>query len=62
MKAKEIRDQSTEDLQALSLDLARDIFNIRSEKKVARKLDKPHLLRQKKRDRARVLTVLQEKV
>ncbi len=62
MKAKELREQSVEDLKASRDDLSKEIFNLRSEKKLARKLEKPHLLRQKKRDRARVLTVLSEKV
>ncbi len=62
MKAKELREQSVEDLKGSREDLSKEIFNLRSEKKLARKLEKPHLLRQKKRDRARVLTVLSEKV
>ena len=61
-KAKELRGQSVEDLKVLSVDLAREIFNLRSEKKLARKSEKPHQLRLKKKERARVLTLLQERM
>lgn len=60
-KAKELRDQSTEELQALYTDLSKEIFQLRNELKTTRKLEKPHLIPSKKRDRARVLTILREK-
>jgi large subunit ribosomal protein L29 len=60
-KAKELRDQSTEELQALYMDLSKEIFELRNELKTTRKLEKPHLIQFKKRDRARVLTILREK-
>lgn len=60
-KAKELRDQSKEELKALYADLSKEIFELRNELKTTRKLEKPHLIRLKKKDRARVLTVLQEK-
>ncbi|MDR2539196.1 MAG: 50S ribosomal protein L29 [Chlamydiales bacterium] len=60
-KAKELRDQSKEELQALYADLSKEIFELRNELKTTRKSEKPHLIRLKKRDRARVLTILQEK-
>lgn len=61
LKAKELRDQSKEELQDLYADLSKEIFELRNELKTTRKLEKPHLIRLKKRDKARVLTVLQEK-
>lgn len=60
-KAKEFRDQSVEELEALYQDISREIFQMRNENRIARKADKPHLIRHKKRDRARVMTVLREK-
>lgn len=60
-KAKEFRDQSAEELKALYQDLSKELFQLRNEMKVTRKMEKPHLVRGKKRDRARVLTVLREK-
>lgn len=61
LKAKELRDQSSEELQSLSTDLSKEIFDLRNELKTTRKLEKPHLIRMKRRDRARVLTILRQK-
>ena len=59
-KAKELRDQSQEELKALYQDLSKELFQLRNEMKVTRKMDKPHLIRSKKKDRARVMTILRE--
>jgi large subunit ribosomal protein L29 len=62
MKAQQqYRDQTVDELKALYTDLSRDIFTLRCENSLHRKLEKPHLLRQKKRERARVLTFLRQK-
>ena len=61
LKAKELKDQSTEELNALELDLSREIFELKNELKTARKLEKPHLLKEKRKDRARILTILSQK-
>lgn len=61
LKAKDLINQSVEELEAQYEDLSREIFELLNELKLARKLDKPHLLKEKKRDRARVLTVLRQK-
>ena len=60
-KASKMRESSVDELKALSLDLSKEIFKVRNELKTARKLEKPHLLKHLKRDRARALTVLREK-
>jgi len=60
-KAKELRDQSAEELKALYSDLSKGIFVLNNEVRKTRKLEKPHQVKEKKRDRARVLTVLREK-
>lgn len=60
-KAKDLRDQSQQDLKALYQDLSKELFQMRNEMKIARKMDKPHLVRIKKKDRARVMTILREK-
>jgi len=57
----EFKDQSVEELKALYNDLSKEVYEMKSEIRITRKLDKPHLLRKKKRDRARVLTLLQQK-
>ncbi len=61
VKAKDLRDQSVEELALQHRDLSKELFLLRNEMKVTRKMEKPHLVRQKKKDRARVLTVLREK-
>lgn len=54
-------EQSVEDLKKLYQEFSTEIFNLRNELAVSRKLEKPHTLREKKRERARVLTVLRTK-
>jgi large subunit ribosomal protein L29 len=60
-KAKELRDQSPEELKAVYQDLSKELFQIRNEMKVTRKIEKSHLVNVKKKDRARVMTILREK-
>jgi large subunit ribosomal protein L29 len=60
-KQHQIKDQSIEELKALYHDLSKDIYRLKNELAVARKLEKPHQLRQKKKDRARALTFLRQK-
>ena len=58
---KTFRDQSVNELVALKGDLDLEIYKLRCELKMTRKLEKPHLLKVKKKERAQVLTVLAEK-
>ncbi|MDN3507124.1 MAG: 50S ribosomal protein L29 [Simkaniaceae bacterium] len=58
---KEFKDQSVEELKAMFHDLSKSIFEMKNEISTTRKIDKPHLLRKKKRDRARILTLLNRK-
>lgn len=58
---KEFQNQSIQELQAAAKDLGRELFLLRSELSVNRKLDKPHLLKQTRKDRARALTFLTQK-
>lgn len=60
-KKKELRDQSAAELQALSRDLEREVFELRNELSLNRKLEKPHMLKAKRREKARVLTILTQK-
>jgi large subunit ribosomal protein L29 len=57
-KAKELREKSPEDLKILCQDLSKELFQLRNEMKVSRKMEKPHLMRIKKKDRARIMTIL----
>ena len=60
MKAQEIRDKSVEDLQSQLFELLREQFNLRMQKATGQ-LSQTHLLKQVRRDIARVKTVLNEK-
>ena len=57
----ELKSKTEEELTSIVSDLDVEIFKLRNELKVTRKLEKPHVLSQKKRKRARVLTILTEK-
>jgi len=60
-KNRRFQESTADELNALYRELSKEIFDIRNEKAISRKLDKPHLLKQKIKDRARVLTFLKAK-
>ena len=60
MKASELKDKSVEELNAELLGLVREQFNLRMQKATGQ-LSQTHLLKQVRRDIARVKTVLNEK-
>ncbi|GGJ09016.1 MAG: 50S ribosomal protein L29 [Pseudomonas sp.] len=60
MKATELREKSAEQLNEQLLTLLRDQFNLRMQKATGQ-LGQSHLLKQTKRDIARVKTVLKQK-
>lgn len=60
-KAKDLRDQSIEELEAHLLDLDKERFHLVNEYQLNKKVEQPHRLRAQRRDKARVLTVLNEK-
>lgn len=60
-KKMDLMDRSVEELQAMAKDLDREIFDMRNELSVQRKLEKPHLLKVKRKEKARALTVLTKK-
>lgn len=57
---EELKKQTPAELKAIYNDLSKEIFQINTELSIQRKLEKPHLLRAKKKDRARVMTVLNQ--
>ena len=61
LKAKDIRDQSVEEIKATYRDISKELFLLVNEMKLTKKSEKPHLIKEKKRDVARLLTVLNEK-
>ena len=60
-KKKESKDLSVVELQEMNKSLEREVFELRNTLSIQRKLEKPHLLKQKRRERARVLTLLTKK-
>lgn len=61
LKVKELAGKSEEELGEVYETVCAEVFELLNELRTSRKLEKPHLLREKKRDRARVLTVLRQK-
>mgnify|MGYP001091065984 FL=1 len=60
MNAVEMREKSVDELQVSLLDLLKEQFNLRMQKSSGQ-LGQSHLLRQARRDIARVKTILNEK-
>lgn len=60
-EASKLRDQTVDELKANLLDLSKEIYRLKNELRMTRKMEKPHLIKSLKRDRARILTVLSEK-
>jgi large subunit ribosomal protein L29 len=61
LKAKQLRDQSVDELEAQVLDTRMELFTLVNSKKQTKKLEKPHLIQTKRRDIARLKTVIGEK-
>lgn len=60
-KAEELRDLSDNDLENLVKDLDHEIFQARNEIRMTKNVEKPHLIRQKRKEKARAITILAEK-
>ncbi|MBX7067260.1 MAG: 50S ribosomal protein L29 [Parachlamydiales bacterium] len=60
-KKKEVKDQSVGELKAAIGDLDRELFALRNELATQRKLEKPHLIKEKRKQKARILTILTQK-
>lgn len=60
-KAKELRERSTQELEAQVLDLRKEIFGIRNSVSSKKEDAKPQQIQVKRKDVARILTVLRER-
>jgi large subunit ribosomal protein L29 len=60
-KASDLRDMTVNELEVALNDLSKELFEMVNEFKRAKKLEKPHLLKQKRKEKARLLTILHEK-
>lgn len=54
----ERKDQSIQELETTVRDLERELYALRSELSLNRKLEHPHQLKAKRKEKARVLTLL----
>lgn len=61
MKAKEMMNQSVEELKASVYDARAELFGLANTKRQTKKLDKPHKIQGIKKDIARMLTVINQK-
>ena len=60
-KASQLRDMSIVDLQFSVETIKKELFNLNNEMKRTKKLEKPHLLNQKRKEKARLLTIINQK-
>lgn len=60
-KAKDFRDLSIEELEATYNDARKELFHLVNELKHSKKAEKTHLISQKKKEIARLLTVKRQK-
>lgn len=60
-KASNLRDMTVPELELAHADLNKEIYKLINEMKRTKKLEKPHLIRLKKKEKARLLTILHEK-
>lgn len=59
---KSLKEQSVQDLQKLVDDTNEELFRMKNELKASKKVEKPHLFRQKRKLRARALTFITQKM
>jgi large subunit ribosomal protein L29 len=58
---KELRELSIDQVEVFIEDLTKEIFSLKNQLSMNKKLEKPHLIKEKRRDKARALMVLSEK-
>jgi ribosomal protein L29 len=61
VKKSEVKDQTDEHLEYRLSEINRELFDLVNELKAAHKIEKPHLLKLLKKEKARILTVLTER-
>jgi len=60
-KAKDLRDQSEEELEATYQESCKQLFELNNQFKSQKKREKPHEIKHVRKDIARLLTVMTEK-
>lgn len=59
--AKELRDLSDQELYQELDQISKDLFALRNQLSLERRVEAPHLLKEKRHKRARILTILRER-
>ena len=57
-----LNDQQEHELSARLIDIDRELFALRNELAMNKKLDKPHLIRARRKEKAQILTNLTQKL
>lgn len=60
-KAKDLRDQSLEELEAIYDDSCKKLFELNNQFRSQKKREKPHEIKHARKDIARLLTVMTQK-
>lgn len=60
-KLTELREQTAEELKEGVQQLSKEIFELRNTFKMTRKIEKSHQIKEKKRRRAQILTLLRQR-
>lgn len=60
-KTSDLKEQTIAELKVSARDVDREIFKLRNELATQKKLEKPHLLRAMRRNKARILTLVSQK-
>jgi large subunit ribosomal protein L29 len=60
-KAKELRDMSLVELEAAHQEVRKELFELINDAHREKKVEKPHRIREKRKEIARLLTVISEK-
>lgn len=60
-KASNLRDMTVQEIELAVSDANKELYALVNEMKRAKKLEKPHLIRETKKKKARLLTILHEK-
>ena len=60
-KAKDLRDQSMEELESACIDARKALFDLKGEANFGGKIERPHRIPLQRKEIARILTIMHEK-
>ncbi|OGN59285.1 MAG: 50S ribosomal protein L29 [Chlamydiae bacterium RIFCSPHIGHO2_12_FULL_27_8] len=60
LKLQEIRQEKSERLNERINEIEKELYALKNELKLSRKIEKPHMLKALKKEKARILTILTE--